>query len=176
MDFQLQAHLAAIVDSSDDAILTKDLSGTILSWNPAAERLYGYAAEEIVGRSVEVLVPEDRKGEVQEILRRIASAQRVEHFETVRVARDGRRVAVSLTISPVRGADGNVTGASTIARDITGLLRERAALEEQAELLDIAQDAIMARDMSGRITYWNRTAEQRYGSATSCCAPSSLSR
>jgi PAS domain S-box-containing protein len=163
MDFQLQAHLAAIVDSSDDAILTKDLSGTILSWNPAAERLYGYAAEEIVGRSVEVLVPEDRKGEVQEILRRIASAQRVEHFETVRVARDGRRVAVSLTISPVRGADGNVTGASTIARDITGLLRERAALEEQAELLDIAQDAIMARDMSGRITYWNGTAEQRYG-------------
>jgi PAS domain S-box-containing protein len=111
--------LSAIVESSDDAILTKDLDGTITSWNAGAERIYGYSAAEMIGRSVASLVPPGREDEIPALLARLRGGERIKHFETERVARDGRRLHVSLTISPLLDRTGSVIGASTIARDIT---------------------------------------------------------
>jgi PAS domain S-box-containing protein len=111
--------LAAIVASSDDAIISKNLDGIILSWNEGAERLYGYTAEEIVGRPLALLVPPDHPDELPAIMERLKRGERIEHFETVRVSKDGRRIDVSLTISPVKNAEGRIIGASKIARDIT---------------------------------------------------------
>lgn len=119
--------LAAIVESSDDAIFSKTLDGTIMTWNKAAEGIYGYLAEDIIGRSVLLLEPSDRGGEVHNILERLKNNQKVDHFETTRVAKDGRLLTMSLTVSPIRGADSRVIGASTIARDIT-----RSKLAEQS--------------------------------------------
>jgi PAS domain S-box-containing protein len=126
-DAPLQALLAAVVEDSDDAIFSKTLEGIILTWNRAAERMYGYGADEVIGKSVSMLLPEDRTTEVDEILSRLRQGGRVEHFETTRRTKEGRTLNVSLTISPVRDAQGNIFAASTIARDITqGKLAEEA--------------------------------------------------
>jgi PAS domain S-box-containing protein len=111
--------LAAMVESSDDAIYSKSLDGTIMTWNKAAEGIYGYRADEIVGKSISAIEPPDRLGEVQGMLERLKNGQKVDHVETTRLAKDGRLLNVSLTISPIRDAEGRVIGASTIARDIT---------------------------------------------------------
>jgi len=131
------AFLAAIVDSADDAILGQGLDGTILSWNAAAARTYGYTADEIVGKSVAVLVPPERQQEVERILQTISNGERLERFETVRVAKSGRRIEVSLTVSPIRAVDGRVIGASSIARDI-GERSRFVAESQRAERLDVA--------------------------------------
>ena len=110
---------AAVVASAEDAIFTKTLDGTITSWNPGAVRLYGYEPDEVIGRSVQILAPPESQDEIPAILARIAAGERLEHFETVRVRRDGTRRDVSLTISPIRDASGRIVAASTIARDIT---------------------------------------------------------
>lgn len=123
--------LAAIVESSDDAILAKDLDGTILSWNVGAERLFGYAAEEVIGKPVTILMPAERLDEESEILSRIRRGERVNHYETVRRRKDGCLVDISLTVSPLMDADGRIMGASKIARDIT----ERRRAEGQQRLL-----------------------------------------
>jgi two-component system CheB/CheR fusion protein len=114
-----QAHLAAIVESSEDAIISKDLKGVIQTWNEAAEEMFGYTAAEAVGRSITLIVPEDRRQVEVEILERIGRGESIEHFETERVTKGGKRLPVSLTISPVRGPSGDVIGASKIARDIS---------------------------------------------------------
>ena len=119
------ARLAAIVESSDDAIVSKDLSGIVTSWNPAAERLFGYRAAEVVGKSIRIIIPESRQFEEDEVLRRIVRGEAVEHFETVRRRKDGTAVPVSLTVSPIFDRSGAVIGASKIARDITLHTRER---------------------------------------------------
>ena len=123
------AMLAAIIDSSDDAILSKTLDGIITSWNRGAEALYGYSRDEIVGLPITTLLPPERVGEVQDILARIRRGERVEHFETTRIRKDGTPVQVALTISPMHDVTGRITGASTIARDIT----DRKRLEAEAE-------------------------------------------
>ncbi|HEY6012984.1 MAG TPA: PAS domain S-box protein [Candidatus Limnocylindrales bacterium] len=131
------AFLAAIVDSAEDAITGQSLDGTVLSWNAAATRMFGYTAEEMVGNSVDVLVPHDRLPEIARISRTIAAGERLERFETVRVAKSGRRIEVSLTVSPILALDGRVIGASSIARDIGE--RSRFLVESQrAERLDVA--------------------------------------
>ena len=122
--------LSAIVASSDDAILSKGLDGTIRSWNAAAERLYGYTAAEAVGRSIALVVPDDLASEIGAILREIAGNRRVEHFETIRRRKDGSLVEVSLSISPVHDRDGRVVAASVIARDVSGRRALEAALKE----------------------------------------------
>jgi two-component system sensor histidine kinase/response regulator len=125
--------LASIVESSDDAILSKSLEGIVLSWNAGAERLYGYSAEEVVGRHLSFLVPSYLPDEIDRILERIAAGERVSHYETVRVSKDGREIEVQLTVSPVRDRQGHVIGASTIARDISERKRVERALSEAHE-------------------------------------------
>jgi PAS domain S-box-containing protein len=126
-------HYEAIVESSDDAILSKDQNLTITSWNPAAARLYGYTAEEAVGRPISILIPDDRAGEERDILKRVLDGARVDHYDTERVRKDGRRILVSLTVSPIRESDGSISGASVIARDVTAQRRaaDRAARMQQ---------------------------------------------
>jgi PAS domain S-box-containing protein len=125
-------HYAAIVESSEDAILSKDLNGVIMSWNGAAQRLFGYAAEEVVGRPVTILIPADRHNEEPMILDRIRRGEKIEHYETVRVRKDGSLLDISLTVSPIKDLEGNVVGASKIARDVT---ERKRAQERQALLL-----------------------------------------
>ncbi len=138
---ETRLRLAAIVESSDDAIISKDLNGTITSWNRAAERLYGYTAAEIVGKPISVIMPPDHQDDFQTIMQRLRRGERVEHYETVRVAKDGRRLDVSLTISPLRNAEGEIIGASKIAHDITGRKRTEAALQKQSERLRLLWEA-----------------------------------
>ena len=121
--------LAAIVESSEDAIVSKDLNGIITSWNRGAEQLFGYTADEVLGRSITLLIPPDRLSEEELVLARIRSGQRVDHFDTIRQRKDGTRVDVSLTVSPIRDATGAVIGASKVARNITD--RKRIELELQ---------------------------------------------
>jgi PAS domain S-box-containing protein len=142
-----QSHLAAIVDSADDAIVSKDLDGTILSWNRGAERIFGWTAEEAVGRHITMIIPEERRAEETDILDRIRRGETVDHMETVRVARDGRRLDISLTVSPVKDASGRIVGASKIARNITESRRLQAEREQlllQAEASNRAKDHLLA--------------------------------
>jgi PAS domain S-box-containing protein len=137
--FDNQAFLAAIVESSDDAIYGKTLEGNILSWNHGAERMYGYSAAEILGRPVSFLVPPTKPDEVPQILERLKRGERVEHFETARVRKDGEVIDVSLNVSPIRDASGKIIGASTTARDITEQKKMREALTQRAkEILDVS--------------------------------------
>ena len=125
------ARLAAIVDSSDDAIISKTIDGVITSWNAGAERMFGHSASEAVGRHITLIIPPDRHAEEEQVLARLRRGERVDHFETVRMRKDGTAVDISLTVSPVRNASGAVVGASKIARDISdrkGMERARAAL------------------------------------------------
>ena len=155
--------LAAIVDSSDDAIVSKKLDGTITSWNQSAERLFGYKAQEAIGQNITLVVPWERRSEEEDILRRLGRGERVEHFETARRRKDGTYLDVSLTISPIRDAAGRVIGASKVARDITERRQAERALSEQARLLDLSNDAIFVRDAGDHVTYWNQAATELYG-------------
>jgi PAS domain S-box-containing protein len=123
--------LAAIVDSSEDAIVSKDLNGIVQTWNRAAERMFGYAPSEIIGRSISLIIPADRMAEEEEVLSRVRSGRSMDHFETVRRRKDGSYVDISLTVSPIRGVGGVIIGASKIARDIT-LQRQIAREAEEA--------------------------------------------
>ena len=131
----LRLRAAAIVESSDDAIISQDLNGEITSWNEGAERLYGYTAREMIGRSIAVLIPEDHTEDFPMIFDRLRHGDRIEHYETVRVAKDGHRIDVSLTISPIKDAQGNIIGASKIARDISERRRTEQALRASEERL-----------------------------------------
>lgn len=130
----LQELLASIVEDSDDAILSKDLDGTILTWNKAAERTYGYRADEVIGKNVSILLPPDRPQEEREILYRLSLGEKIERYETRRRTKEGRILYVSLTISPVRDTQGKVVGASTIARDITQTKMAEEALRNSERL------------------------------------------
>ena len=140
--------LAAIVESSDDAIVSKDLESTIRSWNRGAERIFGYTAEEMVGRSIRLIIPEDRWGEEDEVLRQLRRGEKVDHFETVRRRKDGRTVPVSLTISPIYSPVGVVIGASKIARDIS---ERKQVEEERAQVLRREQEARAEVERAGRL-------------------------
>jgi PAS domain S-box-containing protein len=132
-------HLAAIINSSDDAIISKNLDGIITSWNPAAERMFGYVAAEAVGKSIMLIIPKERLGEEQEVLRRMRIGEALDHYETVRVRKDGTPIDISLTVSPIRNASGTIVGASKIARDISD--RKRA---------DAERSMLLAREQSAR--------------------------
>jgi PAS domain S-box-containing protein len=160
---ELPARLAAIVDSSDDAIVSKTLDGVITSWNRGAERIFGWTAEEAVGRHITLIIPRERHPEEDDVLAQIRRGERIDHFETVRVAKDGRLVNISLTVSPVRDTSGRIVGASKVARDIS----ERRAFEDLrsrlAAIVDSSDDAIISKTLQGVITSWNTGAQRIFG-------------
>jgi PAS domain S-box-containing protein len=160
---ELQTRLAAIVDSSDDAIVSKDLNGVIRTWNRGAEKMFGYRADEVVGQHISLLAPPDRLGDIQLILERIAKGEQVDHFETKRRTKDGRILTVSLSVSPVRDHWGRIVGASKIARDITEQNRLGEAQARLAAIVDSADDAIISKDLNGLVQSWNRAAEALFG-------------
>ena len=133
---ELRALLAAIVDSSDDAIVSKTLDGVITSWNRGAEQLFGYTEAEAVGQHIFLIVPGDRRAEEEDVLARLGRGEKIDHFETVRQTKDGRRVPISLTVSPLRDSRGNIIGASKVARDITERKLAQVALKRAHELLE----------------------------------------
>ncbi len=159
--------LAALGESSDDAIIVTDLEARVLSWNPGATRLYGYHADEMVGQSLAILWPESQAGAFPTHFRRLQEGQRVEQFETVRVAKDGRFVHVAVSLVPVRDDDGTVVAALSVARDIRLQKRREEALSgSQARwraLLDSAVDGIVLIDAHGRIEAFNPAAERLFG-------------
>jgi two-component system nitrate/nitrite sensor histidine kinase NarX len=151
----MQAQLAAIVESSNDAIIGKTLEGVIVNWNRGAEHLYGYTAEQVMGRSVALLVPPHRSNELSEIFERLKQGERIEQFETVRVKKDGQQIDVAVTISPIKDVNSKIIGASTIAQDITERKARAAALEQRVEertrefatLLEVAHNLASTLDM-----------------------------
>jgi PAS domain S-box-containing protein len=155
--------LAAIVESSDDAIISKDLNGIINSWNQGAQRIFGYTEEEAIGQPVSMLIPEDMIDDEPPIVGRVRSDEGIDHYETVRKRKDGQIINVSLTVSPVRDDEGTIIGASKIARDITQQKLAREAISFQASLLGAVEQAVIATDLTGEITYWNGFAERLYG-------------
>ncbi len=185
---EARERLAAVVESSDDAIVGKSLNGTITTWNRGAEKIFGYSREEAVGQPVRMLFPPDREGEEADILSRIARGESIEHYETVRVRKDGRPIHVSVTVSPIKIGTGEIIGASKVARDITErkhteerligqarqlseqakqLERSRQKLEAQAALLQSVlnnmAEGLVAADEQGRFTIWNPAAEKIVG-------------
>jgi two-component system sensor kinase FixL len=160
------AFLTAIVESSDDAIIGKDLDGVIVTWNRGAERLYGYTAEEMIGRSISALIPEGDTDELSTVLRRVAAGERVEPYDTVRLAKEGHLVHVSLTVSPIRDSTGQVVGASAIARDITAQKRTELALRTSEarwrSVIESAVDGIVVSDARGHIEAFNPAAERLF--------------
>ena len=164
---KIAAHLSAIVDSSTDAIVSKDVFGVIESWNKSAERMFGYTADEAIGQSIRMIIPPERQHEEDRILSRIRQGQRVEHFGTVRRHKHGHLIDISLTISPIIDEKGKIVGASKIARDITLQKQsERALLEYQQRLavtLESIGNAVITTDTKQRITFVNAAAEALLG-------------
>jgi|SRR5438105_3641920 len=125
-DEQIAQRLAAIVESSDDAIVSKDLNGIVVTWNKGAERIFGYAAEEIIGKPISILIPADRENEEILILDRVRRGERTDHYDTIRMHKDGSLIDISLTVSPIKDEQGRIIGASKIARDVTDRKRQEA--------------------------------------------------
>ncbi|MGC4014722.1 MAG: PAS domain S-box protein [Luteolibacter sp.] len=142
--FPAESLLSAIITSSEDGIVSKDLQGVVTSWNDGAERLFGYTRDEMVGKPISLLIPEDLLSQEDEILSKIRNGERVEHFETIRIRKDGRKLNVSLTISPVRDLEGRIVGASKIARDITDQKANAAALTLQTKKLSVLNQMSLA--------------------------------
>jgi PAS domain S-box-containing protein len=137
---EIQSRLAAIVESSDDAIISKTLDGVITSWNSAAERLFGYSAAEAIGKPITLVIPADRRDEERTIIERLRQGERIDHYETIRISRHGKEIDISLTISPIRDDRGRIIGASTIAREIT----ERKRVEQALKDADRRKDEFLA--------------------------------
>ena len=152
--------LAAIVSTSDDAIIAKDLDGIVQSWNASATRIFGYTAEEMIGRPISVLFPADRLDEEAQILERLQRGERVDHIQTVRLHKDGHPVAVSVTLSPIHDASGRVIGASKVARDISATSKLEGMYRA---IITSSDDAIVSKDLNGIVQSWNAAATRMFG-------------
>jgi PAS domain S-box-containing protein len=164
---EISSRLAAIVQNSDDAIVAKDLNGIVTSWNSSAERIFGYSAQEVLGRPIALIIPPELQAEELEILRRLRAGERIEHFETVRVAKGGKRILVSLTISPVKDSSGRIVGASKIARDITRIKQVEQALRESEQrmrfCLEAANIGTWDWDIESGDIRWSENMERIHG-------------
>lgn len=157
---EYRARLASIIDSSDDAIIAKTLDGTVTAWNRGAERIYGYTAEEMIGKNISTLVPADRPDEISGILAKVSRGESTEHYESVRVTKDGRRLNVSITVSPLRDTSGEIIGASAIARDITAQRRVEDQLRQSQKLEAVGRLAGgVAHDFNNVLGIINACAE-----------------
>lgn len=191
---RVESMLAAIVEYSADAIISKTLNGTITSWNKGAELIFGYKADEVIGKSITILIPRDRLGEEAIILSKLKRGEHIAHYETTRIRKDGTPIIISLTVSPIKDGNGNIIGASKIARDITErreLEKERAILLEKvkqenlikeqtikelnrtqqelsrlASIVEFSYDPIISLGLDGVILSWNKSAEKVYGHTT----------
>jgi PAS domain S-box-containing protein len=157
------AILAAIVDSSDDPIFSETLEGIITSWNPGAEQMFGYSAAEAIGQHIKLIIPPELRAEEDEVLAHLSRGEKVDNYETVRKGKDGRRLNISLTVSPIRDGHGRIIGASKVAHDITARKQADEARERLAAIIDSSDDAIVGKTLEGIITSWNRGAEQMFG-------------
>jgi len=160
---EMTAVLAAIVDSLDEAVISITLEGVITSWNPGAEKMFGYTPAEAIGQHITLIIPADRHGEEIDVLAQVGRGEKIEHFETVRQAKDGRKVDVSITVSPVRNPQGKIIGAAKVARDISQRKLTDDARDRLAAIVDSSDDAIVSKTLQGFITSWNRGAEKMFG-------------
>jgi PAS domain S-box-containing protein len=159
--------LSALIESADDAIISKTLDGIITSWNKGAQRIFGYTADEVIGKPVTILIPAGHEDEEPTILARLRAGKRIEHYETIRITKDGRLLDISLTVSPIKGPNGEIVGASKIARDITDQKRARRELDEASQRLKLALDAARLGDWSWDartdVTEMSETAARIFG-------------
>ncbi len=153
----------AIIEHADDAIIAKMLDGTIITWNAGAERVFGYSAAEMIGGPITRLFPPDRLHEEREFIARLESGRTISHFATHRIRKDGVCIEVSLTLSPVRDASGNIVAVSKIARDITEAQQRRLDSALSAAIVEYSDDAIIAKTVDGRVISWNSGAEKMFG-------------
>src|SRR5579864_4307058 len=160
---QASSLLAAIVDSSDEVIVSKNLDGIITSWNTTAQRVFGYSAKEAIGSHITLIIPKDRLAEEDSIISRVRRGERIEHFDTVRQRKDGTLIDISLTISPVRDSSGRIVGASKVASEITDRKRAERSTALLAAIVDSSDDAIVSKTLDGIITSWNKSAERIFG-------------
>src|ERR1700722_1366407 len=157
---ETQARLAAIVESSDDGIIGKTLDGTITSWNKGAQRIFGYVAEEMIGKPLAILIPRGHADELPQIMQKIRQGKSVEHFETARLRKDGTEITVSLTVSPIYNAAGQVVGASKIARDIT---ERNRGVERFRQAVESSPNGMVMTSADGRIVLVNAQTEKLFG-------------
>jgi PAS domain S-box-containing protein len=160
---EFKQQLATIIESSDDAILSEDLDGIIKTWNAGAKRLFGYTAEEVIGKPITLLIPMDRHGEESVILSRIRRGECVDHYETVRRRKDGSLIEISVMASPLKNAEDRIIGASKIARDITERKRFEEFEKRLASVVESSDDAIVSKNLDGVIKTWNPGAERLFG-------------
>ena len=156
--------LTALIESADDAVISKTLNGIITSWNMGAQRIFGYTADEVIGKSITILIPENHREEEPAILSRLRAGERIEHYETVRVRKDGTLIDISLTVSPIKGPNGQIIGASKIARDVSEQRQARRALDEASERLRLALEAARLGDWS-----WDKRTDKVTLSETAAC-------
>jgi len=160
---EARRQLALIVESSNDAIIGMTLDGTIVSWNPGAERIYGYTRDEVLGSPVSILIPPGPSDSVEEIIRRTRQGERVDPYEAVRIRKDGTRIDVSVTASPIRNADGKIAGISSITRDITQHRAAERQMRKLSSVIEQTDDVVVITDRNGLIEYVNPAFEQKTG-------------
>jgi PAS domain S-box-containing protein len=158
-----KAVLSAIVDTSDDAIINKNLQGIVTSWNKSAEKTFGYSQDEAIGKHISLIIPQDRLSEEEIIIQNISAGNRIDHFETIRIKKDGDTVPILLSVSPIKDKSGNVIGASKIARDISERKIAGAKQAMLAAIVDTSDDAIISKTLQGIVTSWNKAAEKTFG-------------
>jgi PAS domain S-box-containing protein len=157
------ARLSAIVQSSEDAIISKRLDGTITSWNPAAEVIFGFTPEEAIGKNITIIIPDEFLEEERSIISKVKLGERIEHYETTRRRKNGERISIALTVSPIKDEEGNVIGVSKIARDITEQKSDERKQAMLAAIVDSSDDGIVSKNLDGVITSWNAGAEKIFG-------------
>lgn len=154
---------SAIIASADDAIITKSLSGIVTTWNPAAQRMFGYSAAEMIGNAMARLIPIDRLEEEYQAVERLFTGERLPHFDTIRLHRNGEAITVSVTMSALHDEAGQFAGTIMIARNMTDDVQRRSAAEQCQAIIDSAEDAIVSKTLDGRIVSWNRAAQRLFG-------------
>lgn len=158
-----QETLSAIVESSDDAVISKDLNGCIISWNRGAQKIFGYTEAEIIGRTTRILIPENRLHDEELLLNKTRKGEGVDHFETIRKHKNGQEIPVSLTITPIKDGNGKIVGSSTVAQDISERLKGEEKQAVLSAIVESSDDAIISKNLNGIILSWNKGAEHIFG-------------